>query len=292
MSLLLPDRSAVRELAFLAVLGVLTPLLFLGLFRLLPEDLGGGFNGTAEAILSSFPVWALLLSVFVYRRYRAFCARVPALSDSLQASDRSRNLGVFRDDREALQVFRSLIDQSNEALFIIDTVTARIVDANQQACRNLGYSYSQLTRLRVGDISSNYGKQIPRWSDYMARIRQAGQMVFEARHLRRDGSTFPVEVSTRMIAHGTREYLVSVVRDISERKEREAELERLATTDPLTGIANRRYLYELLDHQLELLRRYGEPCTLVLVDIDHFKAVNDRFGHGAGDAVLVEITKR
>lgn len=64
------------------------------------------------------------------------------------------------------------------------------------------------------------------------------------------------------------------------------ELERLATLDHLTGCANRRHFYELAEAELARSRRYGRSMGLLIMDVDHFKAINDRFGHAAGDAVL------
>jgi len=64
------------------------------------------------------------------------------------------------------------------------------------------------------------------------------------------------------------------------------ESQRLATIDALTGLMNRRALVSALDVELERCRRYGHPLSLVLFDVDHFKMINDRRGHGAGDAVL------
>lgn len=74
--------------------------------------------------------------------------------------------------------------------------------------------------------------------------------------------------------------------DITDLKKREFELERLATTDSLTGALNRRSFMEAGDAELRRARRYGAPLSLVLMDVDHFKQVNDRFGHAAGDEVL------
>lgn len=65
-----------------------------------------------------------------------------------------------------------------------------------------------------------------------------------------------------------------------------AEVERLATHDPLTGLANRRSFEDVLDREINRARRRSEPLTLAMVDIDHFKSVNDSFGHPTGDAVL------
>ena len=93
--------------------------------------------------------------------------------------------------------------------------------------------------------------------------------------------------------------LLGTSRDITERKRYEQDLRlvneqlhALATTDALTNIANRRQLESLMQAALSRSDRYGEPVTLVLCDIDYFKAVNDRYGHQAGDQVLIEFSRR
>ncbi|HEV2474808.1 MAG TPA: diguanylate cyclase [Chthonomonadales bacterium] len=70
-----------------------------------------------------------------------------------------------------------------------------------------------------------------------------------------------------------------------------SKLEALATTDPLTGLANHRSMVSLLDQELERSRRYGRTCCLLFLDLDHFKALNDRYHHAAGDAALCEFAK-
>lgn len=69
------------------------------------------------------------------------------------------------------------------------------------------------------------------------------------------------------------------------------DIEQLARTDALTGIWNRRHFEDIIGHEVERARRYGQPLSLVLFDIDRFKSVNDRFGHATGDAVLRKIAK-
>jgi len=90
-----------------------------------------------------------------------------------------------------------------------------------------------------------------------------------------------------------------VVTDISEQQRIEEELriansklEKLATTDALTGIWNRHHFERCMLVEIERAHRYGEPLSLLLLDIDHFKAINDRHGHQLGDRVLVEISRR
>ncbi len=77
--------------------------------------------------------------------------------------------------------------------------------------------------------------------------------------------------------------------DVTERIELAKKLEKLATTDPLTGLANRRKFDEHLAAELARAARSGAPLTLVLCDVDYFKRYNDRYGHQAGDACLVEV---
>lgn len=79
--------------------------------------------------------------------------------------------------------------------------------------------------------------------------------------------------------------------DISQRKELEARLNELATTDELTGLFNRRHGTAVLRREIDLARRTGNPFGLILLDIDHFKQVNDRFGHDVGDKLLVDVAE-
>jgi diguanylate cyclase (GGDEF)-like protein/PAS domain S-box-containing protein len=79
--------------------------------------------------------------------------------------------------------------------------------------------------------------------------------------------------------------------DINKQKQIEAHLKELATIDELTGVANRTKVNELLDREVDRARRYRNPLSLIYFDIDHFKQVNDTYGHKSGDNVLIEITK-
>jgi diguanylate cyclase (GGDEF)-like protein/PAS domain S-box-containing protein len=85
--------------------------------------------------------------------------------------------------------------------------------------------------------------------------------------------------------------IVASYTDITDRKQIEEELRRLATTDPLTGAYNRRQFMERAQEEIDRSKRYNTPLTLLMLDIDHFKAVNDTFGHDAGDAVLKRMVR-
>jgi diguanylate cyclase (GGDEF)-like protein/PAS domain S-box-containing protein len=79
---------------------------------------------------------------------------------------------------------------------------------------------------------------------------------------------------------------VIVLVDITDRKEAEIELERLARTDVLTGVTNRRHFFELAEVQFAAAQRYHHSLAIMMLDVDHFKQVNDRYGHLAGDLIL------
>jgi diguanylate cyclase (GGDEF)-like protein len=87
------------------------------------------------------------------------------------------------------------------------------------------------------------------------------------------------------------EILAGHLREEIQRVQLEEQLREQAIRDPLTGLYNRRHLTEVLDRELERARRYGHPFAVMIVDLDNFKRVNDRFGHLKGDEVLREVAK-
>lgn len=85
--------------------------------------------------------------------------------------------------------------------------------------------------------------------------------------------------------------IIGILTDISERKAMEQELQRMATTDPLTGILNRRHFLRSAEAEITRGIRFKHPSTLIMLDLDHFKAINDRWGHGIGDEALIALTE-
>ncbi|MGD9888820.1 MAG: GGDEF domain-containing protein [Halothiobacillaceae bacterium] len=105
--------------------------------------------------------------------------------------------------------------------------------------------------------------------------------------LRADGSGFPVQVLVApMLDNKSIVGAVVIFEDISERKRMEAQLQELAKTDALTGLHNRRYFLNRLEEGVARSKRFAETGCVIMLDCDHFKQVNDRYGHAVGDEVL------
>ncbi len=120
--------------------------------------------------------------------------------------------------------YRTLFDQANDAIFLIDPDTRRFLEVNKTAVRRLGYSREELLQMTVIDIATPAKEALAR--DAAARIEKEGSIVFESVHLRKDGSEIPVEISSQKVDLGTRAIYQSVARDISERVVAERELLR------------------------------------------------------------------
>jgi diguanylate cyclase (GGDEF)-like protein/PAS domain S-box-containing protein len=122
----------------------------------------------------------------------------------------------------------------------------------------------------------------------------AGVVRYEARFLLSGDRTIWVSISTsRVPATADRPaHLIMHIEDVTDRRLLQEELSYRALHDPLTGLANRALLTERLEHALARHGRHSRPSHLFYLDLDGFKAVNDRFGHAAGDAVLAQLAQR
>jgi PAS domain S-box-containing protein len=140
--------------------------------------------------------------------------------------DRKRAEDARRQSEESLSLFRTLIDLSSDSIKVVDPDTLHVLDANQQACAEHGFTREELLSRTVFDLDPTLDHD-----EYLRRskkLRESGSLIAEAVHVRKDGSTFPVEISISFIQLETREYIVAVSRDITERKWVENQLRRLS----------------------------------------------------------------
>jgi diguanylate cyclase (GGDEF)-like protein len=128
---------------------------------------------------------------------------------------------------------------------------------------------------------------------FLAEARKHGAAEREGWRVKRDGSWFWGNTVLTALPgdDGALAGFVAVSRDMSERKRLEDEMKRLAATDALTGAANRRQAEIWLETNARARGEDGADCAVLMLDVDHFKLVNDRFGHAAGDDVLRALVR-
>ena len=118
---------------------------------------------------------------------------------------------------DELALFRHLVDQSNDSLYIVDPASGRFLDANETAYSHLDYTREELLQLRIMDISTHISNQ-QEWSELIDRYRENESLRFETEQRKKDGSLIPVELIARLYAKDGAEYLICACRDIADRK--------------------------------------------------------------------------
>ena len=183
--------------------------------------------------------------------------------------------------------FRDLADKSSDIVWHITAEPTPHFDYMSPSVENiLGYppTYFLEDFTRILDILDDNGR---RAIDLALRgERPLGRMDFHLRHA--DGSIVIGETLTTVVQNDVQ----GVTRDVTELRRLQDRLAALALRDPLTGLANRRLLDELLDAELARTQRSEVPLAVAYIDLDGLKQVNDTYGHDAGDVVLCETARR
>lgn len=183
--------------------------------------------------------------------------------------------------------YRAVIHASLDGFWITDT-TGRILDTNPAMCRISGYSREELLHLNIRDFEADETPE--EIAAHTREMQENGHVQFEARHRRKDGVIINVEVSVLFVPE-LEERFFAFVRDITERKRLESELTRRAHLDYLTGVSSRGHFMEQVELELSRAQRYAKDLSILMMDLDFFKQVNDSHGHKAGDTVLKKLAE-
>jgi diguanylate cyclase (GGDEF)-like protein/PAS domain S-box-containing protein len=189
---------------------------------------------------------------------------------------------------EALKKHLMLFENAKDIIFYLRT-DGSIVDANKTAVENYGYTKSELLNMKVQDLRD---PSTMKDFKYQMEMSALNGVLFEAIHVRRDGTKFPVEVSSRTLDINGELIRFHIVRDVTERNKAQEKIRYFADYDALTGIYNRGYLMYQLRKTWEQAIIEHSQFAVLLFDVDKFKAVNDMYGHNAGDEVLKEVSIR
>ena len=216
--------------------------------------------------------------------------RLKALRDLLQNYSSILEQQVLARTIE-LQRCRSAMDATADAIFLVDRGTMRFVEVNATASHMLDYTREELYEMGPDRIVAAAPGQLE--SQYDALIAGRGtNELSEIQVRRKEGSLLPVEVHWQAQRYGADWIIVSVLRDITQRKEVEKRLQHLARYDTLTGLPNRRLFFDSLTKTLAQAAKGGWLVAVLCIDLDWFKNVNDTLGHAIGDELLCQFSNR
>jgi diguanylate cyclase (GGDEF)-like protein/PAS domain S-box-containing protein len=172
--------------------------------------------------------------------------------------------------------------------------TGRFLHANSFLCKLLGYSREELLELTAKQISHPDDRDVVDELRNKLYLGEIPSFQVEKRYLRKDGSQVwaALTISLQRDAAGRPSHHITIVQDISARKQAEARVQYLATHDALTGLANRVMFGEMVNLGIGAARRHDWRCAVMFIDLDRFKQVNDSLGHEAGDVLLRELSQR
>ena len=279
---LLPFRGSNYPLEFLCI-----PLLVWAAFRF-----GGREAASATFILSGIALWGTLHGFGPFAMgtqndslplLDLFLAVLALMGLVLAAATTER--------RRAAETFERVVESAPSAIVAVDQ-QGKIVLVNSQVARIFGYQAKELVGQSVELLMpERFRRGHP---DYRTRFSAkpqtrpmgAGRDLYA---VRKDGTEFPVEIGLNPIETEQGMLVLSAIVDITERKRAEEEIQRLASSDPLTGLANYRHLLEVFNREAERSGRTGRPVSLLLLDLDGLKAINDAHGHLVGSRALCRL---
>lgn len=189
--------------------------------------------------------------------------------------------------RVSEQNFRRLFDNMQDVYYLTDA--KGVVQMVGPGVRSvLGYEPHEIE----GKTAESYYPQATDRDAMKKAIMENGKVSdFPGQMVRKDGRVIDISISSRALYDDSGAFagVEGVYRDVTQRKMLERELQRLATTDPLTNIANRRSFLEQAEQIFKSSQRYHTSFTMMMLDLDFFKAINDKYGHLGGDSVLARF---
>lgn len=224
-----------------------------------------------------------------YRKLYRQMRRMIIFSDRIQHDLNLTNEKLYQSEKK----YRNLFENVTEGIFRA-SLDGALIEVNPAMARILGYESPEHF------LSMQHREQRPpflagtEYGDFFKLLKEKGMIrSFQADWRRHDGRDISVEISAQIVNDetGVLQHIDGILFDVTERKRMHAELKKLADTDGLTGLYNRRYFQEKLSHEICHACEHRRTLSLLMMDVDHFKRVNDRFGHDVGDTVLKKIAE-
>ena len=204
----------------------------------------------------------------------------------------TRDITARKRAEADLVLAAKVFEQSSEAFLITDG-HKRIIKVNPAFTEITGYTADEVIGKTPRVLAS--GRHGPGFYQRMWReLQRSGEWQGEVWNRRRNGEVFPEWLSITRVQdeHGQTTHYIPIFTDTTLRKAQEAKIRNLAYYDSLTGLANRSLLKDRVQHDISQAKRHQSKLSLLFIDLDHFKNINDSLGHQVGDGVLIEVARR
>lgn len=189
--------------------------------------------------------------------------------------------------RASEERYRRLFEGSMNGMMLMEADSFRIVEANPAFCTLAGMSHDGLLRRPALDLLDDQARA--RFESVYESFRRRKQGTLADIHFADEGNVVVLDINLSFIDADGEELVLVMAKDVTEQREMHRQLAAIATTDALTGLANRRAFDTRLQAMVRHCSHSGEACTLLFIDIDHFKQCNDTHGHQTGDDLLRRI---
>ena len=204
------------------------------------------------------------------------------------AYDISRQVAVEQTMLDNEQMLRAVLDILPVPVYIARRRDGRLLYVNRKTCLLLQQSAGPLLKATSQSffVDQEDRHRIHMMIDTVQDVREV-----EVRMRTAQGREFMSELAAINVDFAGEPAMLVSLNDISQRKKLEAELFHQANTDALTGISNRRFFMNLAEQEIRRARRFTRDLSIIMMDLDHFKHINDTYGHAAGDSALETIVR-
>ncbi|HEV3163726.1 MAG TPA: EAL domain-containing protein [Isosphaeraceae bacterium] len=204
-----------------------------------------------------------------------------------ELAERERVEALLRQSEES---YRLLFEGNPHPMWVSDAQSLRFLAVNEAAIRHYGHSAEEFVHLSVPDLLLPL--DVPAFMESVPAPRPAYNLTGVRKHRKKDGTIIDVDITTSLVPFQGREALLVLCSDVTERIRAQESLEYQAMHDALTGLPNRTLLKMHIEQNIALCGRDGAHFSLLVIDLDRFKEINDTLGHPCGDVVLQQLGPR